>query len=207
MVVETTGNIKHSFMMLEYISKEVALEQMSKVGSDVRESIRRKFRQNHTPTRVIVRKGVARLIRDGINPYGIRVSHSDGGSANGAENMYNFIQSALMEKTGTLVVGGAFPRHRPKKRRNGKVIGTMGTLNAVSQRAVSILHRMDTGEENSYYDKKTKLTDDFTPRGFMGKGIRAAQSQIQSRLEDGFISVMENAQANNQVKKTDRKLA
>ena len=209
MVVESTGNIKHSFKMLEYISKEVALEQMSKAGSDVRKSIRRSFRANHTPTKVIVRKGKAGLYKGSINPYGVRISHSHEGSqsAKGAENMYNFIQSALMEEAGTLVVGGAFPRHNPKKRRNGKVVGTMGSQNAVSQKAISILHRMDTGEENRYYDKKTKLAEKITPRGFMKKGIRSAQATVRNRLEQGFITIMENAQANNTPETETRRLA
>ncbi len=204
---KVTGNIHNSFMVLKYISKEVALEQMSKVGSDVQKSMRRAFISNQTPTEVIVYGGRARLFRTDFNPLGIRVSHTTGGAANGAANMFNFINSFLMEKHGTLVVGGAMPSNVPKRRVNGKVVGVMGRVGGVSKQAVAILHRMDTGEENADYPQRSKLMDDIVPRNFMRKGIGAVQGIIKQRLTQGYMTVMEKAEKIHQPKDTEKILA
>lgn len=190
----TIGNIEQSFMVIEYLAKEVAFEQMSKVGSDVKKAMQLSFMSNQTIMETIVYNGKARVFKtDTASPLGIRTSHTTGEGAKGAHNTYQFIQSFLMEKHGTLVVGGAMPSHIPLKRRNGEVVGTMGVVGGVSKQAAAILHRLSTGEETADYPQRSKLLDKITPRHFMSRGINASQGIIARRLKEGYATIVERA--------------
>jgi len=199
--VEQYDGIYHSFKILKEVAYEVAMEQLSKSGNVTRKAMRDALTSNRT-------QGMVRVSQTGKpywehtktpQQYGLRTPHNARGDLRGAESMANFITSFLMEDKGMLIVGGANPRFTPIKRENGKVVGRLKTQQAVSKRAVAILHRMDTGQENEDYDKRSQLYKNARPRGFMMKGIHNSQGKVREYLQAGYIRIVDKALNNTKV--------
>jgi hypothetical protein len=176
------------------------MEQLSKSGNAVRESMRSSLRANQTSSLVRVSKrGNAYIQTEGSREYGLRSPHSFSG-LRGAKSMANFITSFLMEETGTLIVGGANPRFIPILRRGGKVVGRGSPQQAVSAKAIAILHRMDTGKKNADYDETTELNPNARPRNFMMTGIRVSKGKVDNYLKEGYISLVDKSIRKNRPK-------
>lgn len=180
---------------------------MSKAGNAVRKSMRSKLESSTTNYLTRVGDKGAYLQKVPSRSLGGRESHTVDNQESNPSNMSAFITNFLMEKSETLVVGGANPRHTPLLRENGEVVGTGKTQGAVSPRSIAILHRMDTGEENSLYPTRSKLMNNVEGRGFMKNGMVAASGKVRAYLAGGFLTVMRQAQATHIPKKVELRLA
>lgn len=207
MTVTSEDEIFYAFREIRILSREVALEQMSKAGNAVRKSMRSKLESNTTKYMTRVGEVGAYLKKVPSRRFGERESHTVDNQESNPNNMSAFITNFLMEKSETLVVGGANPRHTPLLRKNGEVVGTGRTQGAVSPRSIAILHRMDTGEENSLYPTRSRLIADTEGRGFMRGGMIAASGTVRAYLAGGFLSVMRQAQAHHLPKKVELRFA
>ena len=207
MTVTSEDGIFHAFRQIEILSREVAFEQMSKAGNAVRESMRSALVGNTTFVVTRVGKNGPFLQRTSGRNLGMRESTTQDNLVSSTPQMSQFITSFLMEKSGTLVVGGANPGFTPLLRRNGEVVGTGRYQSAVSPTTIAILHRMDTGEMNSQYPRHSKLTDDFTPRHFMTIGMATASGKVKAYLAGGFLRVMREAHRVHPVEVITRRIA
>ncbi len=205
MGIRFEDEILGTFQELENMSYQVAMEQMSKSGMVMAFAMRDAMTSmsSYSVTRVS-KGGKAYLERSAPLPLGTRQSMQRDNDPTRPASMSNLINSFLMEKHGTLVVGGAHPGFRPVLRKDGKVVGKGRYVHGVSQKSVSILHRMDTGEENQYYDKSTQLGD-VPPGGygFMNKGKTAAMGKVRALLTEGFFRVYRQAEKKVKVKKVN----
>lgn len=206
MIVTSEDGILHAFNQIKVLSREVAYEQMSKAGNAVRVSMRSALESKATSFVTRVGKNGAYLERTSTRNLGGRESTTQDGLASDPSNMSAFINSFLMEKSGTLVVGGAHPRFTPLLRKNGEVVGTGAPVGAVSPRTIAILHRMDTGVENSDYPQHSKLAQDVKGRHFMTEGMSRASGKVRAYLAGGFLSVMRQAHATHPVEVITRKV-
>ena len=193
--------IYSSFRVLLFVSREVAMQQMSKSGNAVREGMRNALKSNGS--NYVTRVGangpyLERVI--GGRQYGLRESHTQDLQNSNPPSMANMITSFLMEKSQTLVVGGMNPRFRPLLRQDGKVVGTGATVSAVGARTAAILHRMDTGEELADYPTRSMLTENAEPRNFMLTGIRSANGKVREYLNRGYTEAVKKTVNNTEIK-------
>jgi len=195
MIVTSEDEIFYAFRRIRVLSREVALEQMSKAGNAVRKSMRDKLKATSTQYMTRVGDSGAYLKKGAKRTFGERESHTLDGQESNPSNMSAFITSFLMEKSETLVVGGANPRFTPLLRKDGEVVGTGRPQGAVSPRTIAILHRMDTGIENPLYPTRSKLHEDLDGREFMTAGMLSASGKVKAYLAGGFLQVMKQAQA------------
>lgn len=194
MQVWAEDDIINGFNQLRYLHREVGMEQLSKAGAVVQKSIRDEMSTSGgTKLKTSVNsQGVAYLERASHRKLGARESHSDGKDSHPA-NMSSFIQSALFEKSDTLVVAGANPRMHALKRRDGRVVGSAGIVHAVGTRNLAILNRLDTGQESASYPAETKLKQSIKGRFFISKGINSSMSRVNSLLKTGFFEAYRRA--------------
>lgn len=192
--------IAGSFSILRFIAREVAMEQMSKAGNAVREGMRNAMKSEGTNyiTRVGENGPYPEKVDNG-RQYGLRESHTQDGVDSNPPSMANMIISFLMEKSGTLVVGGMNPRFRPLLRKDGEVVGTGSAQPAVGARTAAILHRMDTGERLSDYPVRSMLYGKAEPRDFMSEGISRSEGKVRGYLTRGFDEVTKNAVNNKDI--------
>ncbi len=200
--VRFEDEILGSFKLLEDMSYQVAMEQMSKAGMAVAFAMRSSMEQipAHSVTRV-GKGGKAYLEKGSSLPLGVRQSLQRDQEESSPSSMSSFINSFLMEKHGTLVVGGAHPGFRPTLRDKGKVVGKGGYVKGVSQKTVAILHRMDTGEENQYYPQDSKLAEIDHGYGFMNQGKARSAGKVRALLTEGFFRVYRSAEKGIKPKK------
>ena len=208
MTLTAEDEIFYAFRQIRILSREVALQQMSKSGNAVRESMRSALKSTSTQYMTRVgKKGDAYLRKTSTRVFGQRESHTVDGMTSNPESMESFITSFLMEKSETLVVGGANPRFTPLLRTDGEVVGTGTPVGAVAPASIAILHRMDTGEKNSNYPAHSMLSPDLEGRGFMNAGMLAASGRVRAYLAGGYFQVMRQAQAKHPPEKRIVKLA
>ncbi len=194
--VRFEDEILGAFKQIGEISYQVQMEQMSKAGYYVQTAMRNALTSNRASSVTRVNSsGTAYLEGNHNLPLGVRQSMQRDEEPGTPENMESYIGSFLMEKHETLVVGGAFPTFRPTLREEGRVVGIGTEVTGVAQKTISILHRMDTGEENSYYDKSTQLAD-IPPGGynFMNEGKSKSANKVRALLTEGFFKVYRQAE-------------
>ena len=192
MILTSHDGIANSFRQLGITAHEVMMEQLSKAGSDVKDSMRTSMKSTDTIYKTRVGKNGAYLQEGGERQFGLRESMTQDNTDAIPKSMDFAINSFLMEKSNTLVVGGAHPTFTAIKRRDGEIVGTFGRVGKVGRQTIAIIDRMDTGQERGEYPTRSKLGD-LKARNFMADGVNSASGSVSSRLESGWVSVMGRA--------------
>jgi hypothetical protein len=202
MIVEINDMTTPMLSVIRVTSKDVAYEQMSKIGDHTRK--RAKDRMGYTRHNWLQKPKGGRL-----TPYlsktktkilGQRTTRD--GSVDNPKSMGNMISSNLMEESGTLIVGGRNKRKKVIYRRDGKIVGT-GILPTITRHAQSIIHKLDTGERNEAHgwgstgSKKKSMEGfknaDYRARGFMLSGFRDATPYMQTALTSRYEEIVGRA--------------
>ena len=181
--------------LLDEISKAhygLGLDALDHAGTVLRENTRKALlsSQRHSWSMTISKTGKRRIIfnpKEKQNP-GIRRSHSTGKPFGGNGNMANFINSFLMEGKLTMVVAGKHPSFKPKRRRDGKVVGFERKVSGVTEQTYQILRKLDSGDADAEYRKHVNRPLDkeifpnarYARRDFIAKGRSASMSRVSS---------------------------
>lgn len=202
MIVEINDMTTPMLSAIRVVSKDVAYEQMSKIGDQVRKRTKDRM--------VFTRHNWLQTSKDGkLTPYlsktktkisGQRTTQD--GSVASPKSMGNMISSNLMEESGTLIVGGRNKRKKVIYRRDGKVVGS-GTLPTITKHTQSIIHKLDTGERNEAHGwgsvgSKKKSMEGFKnakyrARGFMLSGFRDSRAYMQTALTSRYEEIVGRA--------------
>jgi len=199
--------IANSFNLLGHLAHGVMMQQLSKAGSDTKELMREEFLSRKTTQRTRVNKNGKAYIQSikSSRPLGARESHTADNKNSNPDNMVFGINSALFEKSETLVVGGSHPAMVPMRREKGEIVGTMKSLPRVPHSTIAILDRLDSGKERGKYPTHSRLidTDDLNEsyQNFMGDALIKAKGSVKRRLTDGWTTAMKGAVNNAKVEK------
>lgn len=193
MIASSRSNFPYAFRILKTISREVMMQQMSKAGNEVRKNTRSSMKSHGSFYITRVGKHGAYLQKTSGRQFGLRESHKVDGEASSPNSVASMIDSFLMVKSETLVVGGMHPKFRPVLREDGEVKGLGDPVSAVGARTAAILHRMDTGKELPDYPVGSRLYDEIEGRQFMKHGINRSMGEVQTILEAGYVNVSERA--------------
>jgi len=187
------------------VNTQVAYEVMSKTGAKTQKIARQAMRKQrhhwlqHGRMKPYYSKDKTKELGQRQKP---------DGSIDTPDSMSAMITSFLMEKSGTLVVGGSHKGFTPNKRENGKIVGKMNYVKGVGKRNHSILYKLDKGKRNEYhgwYDKKGVWNKDsmegfknahYKAYNFMEKGIRAGRMYMTSEATREYAKIMYKAMAN-----------
>ena len=216
--INTEGGIKQLDMIYE-VSRLAALEALSKAGNRLRENSRKSLLQSKTLWNQEYISGKRRIFKGNSKKLGTRISHgarNAKGATEDPENMASFINSFLMEKNLTMVVGGKHPRFRPKKIRDGEIKGYMASVGGVSKRTHMILEKLESGKPNKYSNKAMFLREVKAKGGkiskkkagavrqtyqgyfFMEKGRALSFAYIQDMMTNTLAKMIENQMAKRQ---------
>lgn len=210
MIIESLDEISSSFSVINEASREVAMEVMSKAGNYAMQGARKRMKSySHSWFRKLYKHGKVKpyYAKGSTKQLGVRISNKSGKKDN-PDSMSAFITSFLMEKSGTLIVGGTHKRFRPIKRRNGKIVGYAGTVGGVSRQTQAILNKMDTGRFNPYYkDSGEYKNPRYVTRPFMRQGFADAEPKIRATLTTEYIKIVKHALEREKVPVRKRKLA
>jgi len=177
-----------SFHLLGRLAHGIMMEQLSKTGSSVQFLMREGMEAYTTKQRTRVdANGNPYLSTSTPRTYGARESHTMDGRDSNPANMSSFINSALFEKSNTLVVGGAHPTMTPLTREDGVVTGTEDKLYGVGTRTMSIIDRMNSGQERGDYPERSQLTQEIDPMRFMDYAVNKGKIIAKRYLEDGYV--------------------
>ena len=192
-----------SFEIQAHYAPEVLLEQMSKAGNAVKVAMRAALTSSkiHTVTRSGIKGNY--LAPSSPRPFGQRESLKDGSDSN-PSNMKSFVTSFLMESSKTLVVGGRHRAFRPIVREDGEIKGFGTEVGSVSKATYAILNRMNTGQENSHYPTRSKLSKKNIGTGWAKVGVIASHGKVQEYMDKGLLKTFETALNNNPPKKIRR---
>ena len=199
--------------LLDEIAKQsygLGLDALDQAGIELRDQTRRAFKSfAHEWSQEFSRKSGKMQIKKGYgnNPLGLRKSHTTGRNFR-PKNMSNFITSFLMEKNMTLVVAGMHKSFRPKKRRDGKVQGTLSKVGGVSNSSLAIIRKLNDGNENDADYKKVRPESmprfknaNYKKRNFIEKGRALSMPKVRNIM----TTKLENMIA-RQVNRTDVKV-
>jgi hypothetical protein len=175
------------------ISKLAMIEQSSKGGDKTRKAVRRAFVASSTQW-VQEYKNGRRILKKRPNYNSIlgkRIAHRNGGGLDNPANMANFIMSFTHKTTGTTVVGGTSPAHRPVKIENGKVVGRVGRQAGVSKQTIAILEKLNYGARAGRYGKTDYLRWRTASGGQSSKSIKEFDNTWKPRhfFEKGWNMV------------------
>ena len=194
MIIESLDGISGAFIQIKETSREAAYEVMSKAGNYVKEGARSKMKSySHHWFRKKYKDGVVRpyYSRGSTKQLGIRIAN-DTGKKDNPKSMSSFITSFLMEKSGTVIVGGTHKAFYPILRDNAKIVGIGRRVGGVSRATQAILNKMDTGKFNSYYrDSGYTKNPKYITRPFMLSGFMSAQGKVRSTLETEFTKIID----------------
>jgi hypothetical protein len=184
--------------MLEKIlelSYTTALESLSVAGNAIREEARSAMRsKTHNWFQKMTSEGRMVLYRNPnkLRELGLRISHATG-QVDDPESMQNFITSYLMEKKLTVVVGGRHRAFRPKMIRDGKIVGTLGRVNAVGRETHAILHMMNFGEAIPGYEADYNKGGERKGYHFMEEGFSHARGRVADAMTKRYESLLHKA--------------
>ena len=180
------------------ISYGLGLDALDQAGIELREQTRRAFGMSgsHKWTFKINKKGKRTIVKSEANQvFGRRLSHRTARKYR-PDSMKNFVTSFLDERHMLMVVGGQHKSFRPKKRREGKVVGTLARVSGITDATHAILRKLnDGGRVDEEYHKETrggKSIEGFSnayykPRRFFQKGRARAMPKVRhimtSKLE------------------------
>jgi len=198
--------------MLEKIlelSYGMALESLSVAGSHVQKAARKSMRQQSHNWNQDFINGKRRIYKTARQPreLGLRMSMKRAGLAN-PRSMSNFIKWYLMEKHLTVVIGGRHPSFTPIKREGGQVKGYMKRISATSKASHAILEKLNSGELNENYDRKSmprfKGAEYVKNRNFMDKGANAAKGAVLDAMTRRYESLLHKAVNNANIRVVKR---
>jgi len=198
MIVEINDMTTPMLSVIRQVSKDVAYEQMSKIGTAIRKNAgnrMRSTRNRHHWLQKPDKDGVLQpyFSKTKTKEFGQRTK-SDGKTTDNPDSMSNMITSNLMELSGTLIVGGRNKRKKVIYRKDGKITGS-GTLPTITKHTQSIIHKLDTGERNKdhrwlngqgkYFEKMN-----FKGRHFMVKAFGDSMPYMRQQLTTEYERVI-----------------
>lgn len=181
MIIEIRDATTPMLSVIANASRDVAFEQMSKYGNELRGNIGKRMklpRNKHHWFQVADKNGKRspRKRMKQTKELGQRTELD--GSTSSPGSMANFISSNLMEASGTLVVGGANKRGRYVKRLDGKIVGD-GERKAITKHTQSIINKLDTGQRNEYHGWNKSGVDKTSMPLFRNVKYRAANFMME----------------------------
>lgn len=198
MIVEITDSTEPMLSAIALVSRDVAFEQMSKIGNAIRRNVGNRMvnpRNKHHWFQVASRNGKRspRYYPTKLKELGLR-TNLDGSTAS-PDSMRNMITSNLMEESGLLVVGGRNKRKKVTYRRDGQIVGS-GAIPAITKHTQSIIHKLDEGERNEYHGwGSTGINKQsmhgfrnarYRKTGFMNQGFKDAIPYMKQELTTGY---------------------
>jgi len=181
------------------VNQIVAWEALSKSGSLVRESSRAAMKaQRHNWVKYLDKKGKVRFhpSKDKTKQLGLRQSEINALVIN-PNSMAAMINSYLMEKHNTVIVGGRMRRFQPLKIDNGEIKGRLPAVSGVSKSTYALLDKMEsgklTGDYKTYFGNKDK---EVTEWGFMKKGIASSAGGVNAIFANEYSKMLNRALAN-----------
>lgn len=189
------------------ISLGLALECLSISGDIVRKNARNRMRQSRTNW--FARKSNGKILwykhPSATKELGRRISMKSGSPVN-PDSMSNMINSYLMEKSYTVVIGGSHPRTKPKRRENGEVKGYLPPLPPVSKATKAILHKLNTGQQSADYKNPHQQYKNPRYLGyhFMEKGYMDSKAAIIDVMTRRYETMF--GRATNNIKAQARKV-
>ena len=206
--IKAEGGIKLIDQIYE-VSRIAAMEALSKSGNKLRDNARNALRtseasewideykraKNGSMGRTIAPKNRYKAF-GGRQSRGVRDIE---GSIDTPPSMANFINSFLMEKNLTMVVGGKHQGFNPKRIRDGKIQGYMPKVSGVSKRTHNILEKLESGKTNE--DSSNEIFgNNFRGRHFMQKARGSSMSYIQQTMTTTLASLIEKQMVRKQQK-------
>lgn len=178
------------------ISHGMALETLSVAGAHLQREARLAMVRKRHQWANEIEGGKRRIykMQNANRELGLRMAR-EGGLAN-PKSMSNFITSYLNEKSMVVVVGGRHKSFTPNKRRDGEVVGTMPRVAAVSKASHAILHKLNFGELNENYTRKSMRRfrgAQYTGYRFMEEGYAAAKGQIEDAMTRRYETLLHKA--------------
>jgi len=189
------------FQDMATYAPNIALEQMSKAGSEVREQQRKALKSTtvHTVTRV--GKNGKKYLADAGASRAFGAREEDNQDAN-PSNMASFINSFLMEGRMVMVVNGSHRAFRPILRRDGEVIGVGNLVGGVSKETHAILQRMNDNKILSDYPIRSQLaTKKQIGTHYADTGNSRAKPKVVEYLTKGYEKTMERV-----IKKSEKQI-
>ena len=132
---------------------------------------------------------------------GDRTSHQNLGGKASPSSMKNFVTSYMMPKAMTVIVGGKHPSFTPIKYRDGKVVGTLKRVNAVSDSTHALLRKLNNGNMNEEYKslhrkksmKRFGANPAYKNNGFYEKGRNASMGQVRDIMTSKMEALLQKA--------------
>ncbi len=197
--IKAEGGIKTIDQIYE-VSRIAAMEALSKAGNRLRENSRQEMRSSRASEWIDTYKRskdgtIKRTVKpkNTMKAFGARQSRgarNTAGTFDTPASMANFINSYLMEKNLTMVVGGKHRNFRPKLIRDGEIRGFGNRVSGVSKRTHNILEKLETGKANE--DSSNKLfNNSFKGRFFMQKGRASSMSYINETMTTTLAKLIE----------------
>lgn len=195
MIVEINDLTTPMLQALKAVSQDVAYEHMSKIGNAVRKNAKNSMaRHRHN---WLQKSSGGKLIpyksKSQTKELGMRTKKN--GNVDSPDSMGNMISSFLMEKSGTLIVGGRNKAFTPVKRRDGEIVGTEKRQPTITKHTQSIVHKLDTGERNRHHGWGSVGSKDSMPsfknakyvgRHFMIKAFGESIPYMKQELTIGY---------------------
>ena len=204
MIVEINDMTTPMLQAIRTVSREVAFEQMSKIGSKVKENAAKRMkssRRHHWLQKSVDGMLVPDYDKTKTKELGQRTNPS--GKVDDPSSMGNMIGWMLMEKSGVLIVGGKSPTHYPIKRRDGEKVGVMGRQSSITAQTQSIIHKLDVGERNKnhgwgYLGRDIDSMPNFKGanykgRYFMNKGFGDSIPYMKQELSSAYVKTVGRA--------------
>ena len=127
---------------------------------------------------------------------GGRKYHNSGNTGK-PESMANFINSYLMERNMTVVIGGMHPTFTPKTRRDGKVVGNQAIQKGVTAKTYAILEKLDTGNTSGEYENLVRRKSmskfanaKYKKRNWSGKGYAASKGEVTNLMTTKYATLL-----------------
>lgn len=205
--IEILDGITPMLEQIAYISKGAALECLSVAGAHLQRQARVAMRRKHHNWVSFTRDGKRVILKANASTRQLGLRMSAAGGLDNPDSMSAFITSYLDEKNDLVVVGGRHPRFTPNKRRDGKIVGTMGSVPGVSKASHAILHKLNFGELNDEYKRVSMRRfahARYVGYHFMEAGYNAARSSIEESMTKRYEKIVHKAvlQADVKIRRT-----
>ena len=179
-----------------------ALDALDHAGIKLREATRREFRSSKTKIKQFYDKNGNLGIIKGKTPHfdlGKRISHKNKTNSDKTANMESLITSNLMIDSLTMVVAGRHKKMTPKKRRDGKVVGSFSSM-AVNKGSYGILQKLNDGDDDGEFYKTVKRTKqqheifdkmEFRKQNFIEKGRLSAMPGVHDIMTNKYSQLLQ----------------
>ncbi|MBL0721004.1 MAG: hypothetical protein JJV88_00290 [Sulfurovum sp.] len=223
MVIDFYDGNTLMFQAIRTANKGVSYEILSKSGSAVKKNIQNEMNKSRVRRQTVRTDKRTRTSRNPVHSaltiaktnrgemklLGERQGQDGRNMRSSKNSMGNLITSFLMEKTGTLVVGGVHKSFVPNIRRDGVVIKTGARVKGTSRETQAIIHNLDTGNKNhpqygmgrrneikrgsSLWNEHSYNVRDGRGFGFIKRGYRNSKPYIREQLTNGYIKTLGRA--------------